>query len=278
MTTTGSELNQVKKTQFAKMSFCQDVFWDDSLLGHPTRPDFTQCFHSTALIYIPCLFLWIFLLLQLKRFRNINAKHALKVINVKNWLFLCRVTFITAFLVLECLDFIHAIVRIDEAKAGFVYVTPIILLITLSLDLILVILDHVQGHFNSMLQFYFWFFLWLLSFPTLVSSIRALIDPNAIELQTTQVHFVIKIFYFFLAFCTWISFCFSDVPKNKRSKLSNEEKASVLSELLFTWMDPLFWQGLKKPLQKESVPFLKSELQAKNIVNKIEKHLGKIKN
>ena len=38
-------------------SFCQDAFWDLSVTWYTENPDFTTCFHQTALVYIPSVIL-----------------------------------------------------------------------------------------------------------------------------------------------------------------------------------------------------------------------------
>ncbi|KAF8763126.1 Multidrug resistance-associated protein 1 like [Argiope bruennichi] len=40
--------------------FCKSPFWDDNLLWNSTNPDLTPCFEKTALVWTPCLFLWLF--------------------------------------------------------------------------------------------------------------------------------------------------------------------------------------------------------------------------
>ena len=46
-----------------------------------------------------------------------------------------------------------------------------------------------------------------------------------------------------------------------------------MSKLFFTWIDPLIWQGFKKPLQRENIPKLKKSLEVVKIVEKLDKHL-----
>ena len=41
--------------------FCHDEFWNLNLTWYTDNPDFTLCFHSTALVYIPAVYLWLFL-------------------------------------------------------------------------------------------------------------------------------------------------------------------------------------------------------------------------
>ena len=40
--------------------FCSGEFWNQNLTWYTDSPDFTVCFHKTVLVYLPCLFLWLF--------------------------------------------------------------------------------------------------------------------------------------------------------------------------------------------------------------------------
>ena len=44
--------------------FCSDPLWNTNLTWFSLRPDFTLCFHETALVYIPCAILWLLAPLQ----------------------------------------------------------------------------------------------------------------------------------------------------------------------------------------------------------------------
>ncbi|XP_015378037.1 PREDICTED: multidrug resistance-associated protein 1-like, partial [Diuraphis noxia] len=40
--------------------FCGSPFWDWNTSWNTTDPDVTLCFEKTALVWSPCLFLWLF--------------------------------------------------------------------------------------------------------------------------------------------------------------------------------------------------------------------------
>jgi hypothetical protein len=44
--------------------FCTSPLWDSKLSWNTTDPDFTECFQSTVLVWIPCAFLWLMLPLK----------------------------------------------------------------------------------------------------------------------------------------------------------------------------------------------------------------------
>ena len=39
---------------------CSGELWNQNLTWFTESPDFTSCFHKTVLVYLPCIFLWLF--------------------------------------------------------------------------------------------------------------------------------------------------------------------------------------------------------------------------
>lgn len=56
--------------------FCSDSLWDLNKTWYTDDPDFTDCFHQTVLVWVPCLFLWLMLLIQY--YAIISSPHGLK--------------------------------------------------------------------------------------------------------------------------------------------------------------------------------------------------------
>ena len=52
-------------------SFCGDPLWDSNLTWYTEAPDFTACFHSTFLVYVPSIFLGLTLPIQAYRWRYV---------------------------------------------------------------------------------------------------------------------------------------------------------------------------------------------------------------
>ena len=57
--------------------------------------------------------------------------------------------------------------------------------------------------------------------------------------------------------------------------LTPEELASPVSQLLFTWMDPMIWAGFRAPLQMEQVPDVNRDMVAGDICRQFERHWKK---
>ena len=53
--------------------FCGSPLWDSNLTWFTETPHFTPCFHSTVLVYAPCLVLWLLAPLDLYYY---NISHA----------------------------------------------------------------------------------------------------------------------------------------------------------------------------------------------------------
>ena len=61
---------------FIDRQFCKDDYWDWNLTWYTDNPDFTQCFHSTTLVYLPCGYLWILLPFYLGAHFTKKPKHS----------------------------------------------------------------------------------------------------------------------------------------------------------------------------------------------------------
>jgi ATP-binding cassette subfamily C (CFTR/MRP) protein 1 len=83
------------------MRFCSTPLWDVNLTWYTTDPDFTPCFHDTALVYLPALYLWLMAPIQIAMCRGSKNSHI-------PWSLLtsARTGLIMLLLVLSLVDFI----------------------------------------------------------------------------------------------------------------------------------------------------------------------------
>ena len=58
----------------AKRPFCSDPLWDLNLTWYNENPDFTHCFHSTILVYVPCIILWLGLPVKFYEWKSSNSR------------------------------------------------------------------------------------------------------------------------------------------------------------------------------------------------------------
>lgn len=54
-------------------SICGSPYWDYKLTWQGESPDFTQCFQETALVWLPCSFIWLFCASEYSKIRQLHA-------------------------------------------------------------------------------------------------------------------------------------------------------------------------------------------------------------
>ena len=64
---------QLEMAEEMTTPFCGSPLWDSNLTWFTETPHFTPCFHSTVLVYAPCLVLWLLAPLDLYYY---NISHA----------------------------------------------------------------------------------------------------------------------------------------------------------------------------------------------------------
>ena len=91
--------------------FCKDDYWSWKLTWNTDSPDFTLCFHTTTLVYLPCGYLWIFLPFYLGvHYTNANMQRKDHVVYRITWVRL----FIGSLLVIRSLtDLTKKLATID---------------------------------------------------------------------------------------------------------------------------------------------------------------------
>ena len=211
------------------MSFCSDPLFDSALTTDPDRPDLTQCFNLTLPLYLPCLFLWAFfpyyrgLATELKKGWEDTKPTTQKKPELK--------LFTPLFLIKVALVLIAALTQIvvlvtsgskDDWQPLVVYVTPILVLVTLAYELLCLYLHQRMSHYSSPLQFYFWVFLVLLQIPTVALSIR-----SCAEKDEGFGDAVIQLVFWSSCVLSFVAQCFADVPKGKNVKVKRFHEINI---------------------------------------------------
>lgn len=228
------------------VNYCNSSFWNDQLI-YTDSPEFTNCFRETALVWGPCLLVWIFGLLQLfTLIRNrraalqISTLHVLKLVST-----MC--IFITMIVEMS-----YNVSRMSDVGDQFLQAdvaTPAIFAITMIFVAILQHTYRFTGRVTSGLLCVFWFSLMICQLLTLVS-----IDSKVSENGTGDLlNFVtFHIFYFFVV-ASFLFSCFGE-PKRKSHKNDCPELyTSYLNRILFWWFNPVVWHGFRKPLVREDL-------------------------
>ena len=103
------------------------------------------------------------------------------------------------------------------------------------------------------------FYFWILFIVSRLPQVLLLINGF-------EAHCTLHIVTLGLAVFGFVFECFP-LTLTEKTLSSPEEKCSHASDLLYGWLDPLFWRGIKSPLTKEKVPALREIFAITNILD-----------
>ncbi|XP_055859162.1 ATP-binding cassette sub-family C member 3-like [Episyrphus balteatus] len=262
--------------------FCGTKFWDLNLTWNTDNPDFTPCFEQTILVWIPCVFLWIFMFMELYYLKASLDK------NIPwNWKNISKVILLVALHGLCIYDFVEAF-TLKDTEENLIYPvdiwTPVIKFVTFAIAVIFVFLNRKYGVQTSGTLFMFWFFLVICAAPQLRTEIRLNSDrhDHSSEYTDAQMAFAdykfISFIVFFSISCVLLFLnCFADdMPRetkyNRTPKEIPEVSASFLSRMTFSWFDKMAWAGYRKPLTQKDLWELRPQDGSKEIMPLFAKH------
>ncbi|XP_018335867.1 multidrug resistance-associated protein 1 isoform X1 [Agrilus planipennis] len=254
-------------------NFCGSEFWNLSLTWNTDDPDFTKCFEQTVLIWVPCLFLWIFTSLEVFYIANSkNQDIPWSIINI------LKLLTTGALIVLTITDLITTISNSGEENPIYNVdiSTPVIKLLSFILSAILVYYNKKHGLRASGLLFLFWFFLLLCGIPQFRTEIREFKSEHS---DTNYVN-ISYLIYFCLVIIMFLLNCFADKEprKTKYPKSQNpcpEDGSSFLSRLTFNWFHALALKGYRHPLEVSDLWDMKHEDGAQEVVPIFDKYWQK---
>ncbi|XP_072760182.1 multidrug resistance-associated protein 1 isoform X1 [Anoplolepis gracilipes] len=251
--------------------FCGTKFWDANLTWYTNDPDLTECFQRTILIWIPCVFLWVFSVME--AFYLINSKRR----NVPyTWLFISKQVLTVALIILSIVEIIMALVASGHRMVYSVeYYTPFIKIVTFILASILMTYNRKRGMRTSGLLFLFWFLLALCGCVQYRLSINELIEGKqpSYLLVCYMTYYPIVVILFVLNFLVDAESKFSEYPTVETP--CPEQGSSFPSRILFAWFDALAWKGFRKPLETSDLWSMNPEDMATEIVPKFDKYWNK---
>ncbi|CAD7079877.1 unnamed protein product [Hermetia illucens] len=255
--------------------FCGSEFWNINKTWYTDNPDLSPCFEQTVLVWVPCVFLWVFALLDVYYIRtSLNRNIPWNVLN------LSKLTLTLFLLVVAITDLISALSWSGDSPIMPVdYYTPLIKAVSFALVAGLTYYNVKFGVRTSGLTFLFWFLLTLLSIPRCRTEVRlknARVD-NGISDSWADYKFVSFMISFAASCALVILWCFGD-QKPRDMKYESTEKecpelsASFLSKITYKWFDSLAWRGFRKPLEVEDLWDLKPEDSSKEVMPVFAKH------
>ncbi|XP_066145734.1 multidrug resistance-associated protein 1 isoform X1 [Euwallacea fornicatus] len=250
--------------------FCDSEFWNTSLTWETDDPDFTICFEKTILVWIPCVFLWVFAGLEVYYIVSSIKKDI-----PWNWLNLTKLAVTSALNVLMISDFVWNMhkSRTDSIPNVDIY-TPLLKLVSFLLSGLLLFYNRKYGIRSSGLQFLFWFLVSLFGAAQFRTEIRG---AQRQDIPSSYYQYISYLVYYPLVVLMLLLNCFADQPPivTKYPNTQNpcpEDGASFISRLVFAWFDKMTWTGFRKPLETQDLWDLNPADSAAEVVPIFEKH------
>ncbi|CAH0555480.1 unnamed protein product [Brassicogethes aeneus] len=228
--------------------FCGSEFWNNSLTWYTDNPEFTKCFERTVLIWIPCVFLWTFALLEVYYITNSKKR------NIPwNFLNVSKLVVTAALCVLTLTDLVTTYKKFSNSEEPVPNVdiyTPVVKILSFGLSAALLLYNKKHGLQTSGLQFLFWLLLALCG----AFQFRTEIWGAQQEIPDEYYGYVSYMIYYPLVLLMVLLNCFADQKPTKTeyppsNRPCPEEGASFVSRMLFAWFDKLAWLGFRQPLE-----------------------------
>nr|CAD7261608.1 unnamed protein product [Timema shepardi] len=253
---------------------CGSKFWDSNLTWYTEDPDLTSCFQKTALVWIPCAFLWA--LVCFEAYYILNSKFRDIPWNKLNRL---KIGLSSSLILLAIADLGYAI---HQSSTGYDvypvdYYTPIVKLTTFSLSVALILFNKKRGLRTSGVLFMFWLLLAVCGTVQFRSEIRKIFFDTSTQTVYTIVSYVL---YYIITISLLILNCFADeaptISEYPLTKDSNpEDGASFLSKLFYMWLEPLVWKGFRTPLETKDLWNISPQNCSKVVVPNFDRHWEK---
>ncbi|XP_026057392.1 multidrug resistance-associated protein 1-like isoform X1 [Carassius auratus] len=250
-------------------NFCSldgsDPFWDWNRTWQTHNPDLTPCFQNTVLVWIPCLYLWLFAplyILYLKRNDRgyicmTHLNRAKTAVGFTLWL-ICWADVFYSFWE-----------RSHGATVAPVYlVSPTMLGVTMLLATFLIQYERKKGVQSSGVMLNFWLITIVCATVTFRSKIlHALNEPasvNVFKYTTFYIYYTMLLISLILAGLSDQPPLFSQAVRDSNS--CPESGASFLSRITFWWITGLMVTGYKRPLEEKDLWSLNTEDKSQRVV------------
>nr|XP_036847848.1 multidrug resistance-associated protein 1 isoform X4 [Manis javanica] len=253
----------------ALRGFCSadgsDPFWEWNVTWNTSNPDFTKCFQNTALVWVPCLYLWVcapfyFLYLSHHDQGYIQMTHLNKAKTALGFLLwiICWADLFYSFWERSWGKFL----------APVFLVSPTLLGITMVSRTACYQLERKKGVQSSGIMLTFWLIALLCAFAILRSKIMTAFKEDSGVDVFRDVTFYI---YFSLVLIQLVLSCFSDQSPLFSETIKDpnpcpESSASFLSRITFWWITGLMVRGYRQPLEVTDLWSLNKEDTSEQIV------------
>lgn len=261
-------------------AFCGSTFWDTELSWNSQSPDLTPCFQETAMLWAPCVLLWVVMPFELSSYKMSRFK-------TLPWTFLnlLKVVLLCVLVLISAVEVTHAMLLYGEGAMVFPvdYYSPLLRLATFILALVLVITGRRQGIHTSGSLFLFWLLMSLTGGVRYRSLIMQVFDEEQDTISDPHIgfRFTTVVLYFPIFLGQFFLSCFADKlpPEDAKAamKISPEAKASFLSRILFWWFNGMAILGFIRPLQMYHMWNLDKPNKTEYIVENFDYHFNKEK-
>ncbi|XP_034253299.1 multidrug resistance-associated protein 1-like isoform X3 [Thrips palmi] len=248
-------------------AFCGSPFWNVTRTWETEDPDFTKCFEKTALVWAPCVFLFVFAPLEayyIVRSKNRDVPW--------NWLNISKLAITALLVALSIGDMGNAAHRSGNGLEVYSvdFYTPLIKIATFLLSAVLLLYNRKHGICSSGLLTLFWLFLLICGIPQYRTELVEELNERPDDARK-QFPFISYMIYLPLVFAMFILNCFADAePRQlhypKTENLCPELGASFISKLFFLWFDQFAWKGFRNPLETKDLWSMKPEDAASEIM------------
>ncbi|GAB6029962.1 Multidrug resistance-associated protein 1 [Chamberlinius hualienensis] len=235
-------------------------FWDYATFWNTTTPDFTECFHHTILIWVPCAFLWLFTPLKLW----FSVKSPYRSIP---WTLL-NISKLVFCIVLCILDVVHlstpGTMAIDDYAA-------IVRLCTVDLALVLIWLDKYFGIVSSAVISVFWIVFCLANAFTFRSSI--------VFIQDDETFFILNMIRFPIVFAQMILSLMADarptyaIAPYKVELMTKSDRSSFITNIFFIWYDKLALIGYRRTMKMQELGELPQPMATNTTAKRFDRSL-----
>ncbi|OQV17405.1 Multidrug resistance-associated protein 1 [Hypsibius exemplaris] len=253
-----------------RAGFCRDSFWNSSVTWHTEKPDLTECFQQSALIWVPCLFLW--LTLPYQAYRSLSGRFK---IQRWSWVSVAKMAFsliLTALAVAEMSYVAHQWNTLGrDALPDVDLIAPLIKAATFLLSAVYVYLDRRNAEPSSAVLFLFWLLVVLGSIATFRTKIEAARDGGISD------HFRFGLFMvsFPVTCIQFILSCWAEYFRERDLgdlQPCPEQYSSFPNRLTFWWFTSLAILGYRRPLVQTDLWDVNPEDKTKLSVDKFEKY------
>ncbi|NWT37177.1 MRP1 protein, partial [Chroicocephalus maculipennis] len=239
--------------------------WDWNQTWYTNTPRFTQCFESTVIAWIPCVYLWIcfpfyYLYLRHKNKGYIRMSPIFKTKMVLGFI-LVILCFSNVFFTLW-----ETSQGIPQAPAFFI--SPAVVGVTMILAMFLTHTERTMGIQSSGILLVYW----LLSFVAAVVVFSSKVQ-HALKKGFLEDHFrhVTTYLYASLVLGELVLFCLVDHPPFFSKAVSSasqcpEASSSFLSKITYWWFSGLVWKGCQQSLGVDDLWPVRKEDSAEEIV------------